>query len=153
MNKARLFENKDVLISAADVENGTISKFQEFITPEEELKSHMLVRPKTMVSHILDCIIHMKIIRILLLNKKTRYDILKNMCHFVETQWHRDCESHFSTYGEIEKYIKNDELKKYKRADVFIENINTCIELQHSYVDNDFTSRNDSYKKLGYKTI
>ena len=38
MNKARLFENKDVLISAADVENGTISKFQEFITPEEEFK-------------------------------------------------------------------------------------------------------------------
>lgn len=153
MNKARLFENKDVLISAADVENGTISKFQEFITPEEEFKVTYVSKAKNNGKPYFRLYYSYEDYKNFTDEQKTRYDILKNMCHFAETQWHRDWESHFSKYGEIEKYIKNDELKKYKRADVFIENINTCIELQHSYVDNDFTNRNDFYKKLGYKTI
>ena len=80
----------------------------------------------------------------------------KNSCsdtwhYYDKTQWHKDWQDCFPV--EEQEVILELGRKKHI-ADVFIEEQNTVIEFQHSYISpEEFKDRNDFYNSFGYKVI
>lgn len=154
MNKAKIFENDtDRLINALDIRDGKESKQHEFVDPEENFKVTYVKGAKhNGVPHFRLYMSHADYLK-LSPERKSRFDILKGMDHFAESQWHRDWEESVKHFSVLEKYIKNPKTKTYKRADAFYEEGNTTIEFQHSYTSTDFKRKNEFYTNLSINII
>ena len=154
MNKAKIFENDaDRLIEAIDIRNGKESKEHEFVDSEENFKVTYVKGAKNNGAPYFRLYMSHADYLKLTPERKTRFDILKGMNHFAETQWHKDWEESVKHFTSIEKYIKNPKTKEYKRADAYYEEAEIVIEFQHSYASFDFKLKNDFYKDLNINTI
>ena len=154
MLQAKIFgESDDRLVSALDIKKGIISKDYEFVDPEYEFKVRYVSGAKNNGAPHFRLYLSREDYKKLTPERKRKYDILCNMRHFKQSAWHREWEGKLSLHMEIEKYIKNPETNKYKRADAYYKAGNTIVELQHSYLDDDFNIRNEFYFKLGLNTV
>lgn len=154
MKEAKIFgEQSNRLVKAIDIKMGKESKNHQFVDPEYEFKVTYVNGAKNNgAPHFRLYLSHDDYLK-LTPERKTKFDILKGMNHFAESEWHKSWSDKFSSFAKIEKYIPNPETKKYKRADVYYEEANLVIELQHSYISNDFVARNNFYSILGLNTI
>lgn len=154
MLQAKIFgESDDRLISALDIKKGLISKDHEFVDPEYEFKVRYVSGAKNNGAPHFKLYLSREDYKKLTPERKKKYDILCNMRHFRQSAWHREWEGKLSIHMEIEKYLKNPETNKYKRADAYYKAGNTVVELQHSYMDDDFNARNEFYFKLDINTV
>ena len=155
MKNARLFKpDGDVeIVSAEDVLKGIVDRDSEFIDLEYNFK----------VCFVKDCKGHYGPYFRLYLSRedyqkfsddmKNRYDIIEGMRRYQESNWHRYWKGRFESECDIEKTIKSEKSKTYKRADVYCEKTNTCIEFQHSFIAMDFEERNRFYEDLGINIV
>lgn len=153
MKEALIFgEKEERLVSAMDIKNGFISKDHEFVDPEYEFKVIYVKGAKNGSMPHFRLYLSREDYNKLSPERKNKYDILRKMTYYKQSAWHSEWEEVLSHHMVIEKHIKDPETKKYKRADAFYEKGNLVVELQHSYMDNDFNVRNKFYSNLGYKT-
>lgn len=154
MNKARIHDNDiDIIVSAQEILEGKYSKNCDFVDPEYEFRVTFVKRAKNHGVPYFRLYWSLEDYQKFAPERREKYEILKGMNHFAESEWHRTWEEKVSSFSSVEKYIKNNETKKYKRADAYIEKYKLCIEFQHSYIANDFEERNEFYSKLGYKVV
>lgn len=154
MKKARLFENgEEVILSADEVKEGLYDIDSNFTDLEEKFKVQYVSSAKAGGGPYFRLYYSKEDYDKYSTEKKTRYDILKNLRHWQIGPWHRDWQDRLSEFTLIEECIKNPETGLYKFADSFYEKGNLIIELQHSFIDRDFELRNEFYKNLGYKVI
>ena len=152
MKTARLFK-EGTIVDAYDVFDGKVSKNNDFVDVEEDFRVYYCKGAKNHGRA------HFKLYyaRDEYLSwaeeKRTRYDILSKQRHYQESKWHREWEAAFKEYAEIEKTIINEETKKRKRADAYIDRLKLCLEFQHSFINYDFEERNTFYSDLGIKTV
>ena len=149
---AKLFDSEEI-VSARDVHDGKIDRKCEFVDIEDEFRVIYIKAAKANGRPHFRLYLSREDYNNLSEEKKTRYDILSKMRHYSETGWHMKWKERFLGFAEIEKYTKNEKTGKYKYADVLYEKAKTCIEIQHSFIGNDFETRNSFYKELGYRTI
>lgn len=153
MKEALIFGGKEErLVSAMDIKNGFISKDHEFVDPEYEFKVIYVKGAKNGGMPHFRLYLSREDYNKLSPERKNKYDILRKMTYYKQSAWHSEWEEVLSHHMVIEKQIKDPETKKYKKADAFYEKGNLVVELQHSYMDNDFNVRNKFYSNLGYKT-
>ncbi len=152
MEKARLHSNGEI-ISAWEVKNGEYSRSLDFVDPEYSFRVTYVTAAKDHITPYFRIYFSLEDYKKMSLEQKTRYDILREQQHNIDSKWHRDWEIAVSEFAENEKYIKDPDSQTYKRADAFCQKHNLCIEFQHSYIANSFNERNDFYSKLGYKVI
>ncbi len=155
MRYARIFKKDgDIeVVSAVDVLNGKVDKNAEFIDLEYEFKVTFVSDCKGHTGPYFRLYLSREDYEKLSDDKKTRYDILQEMRKYQESKWHQDWKAKFESTCEIEKTIKSEKNKTYKRADAYCEEINTCIEFQHSFIAMDFEERNKFYQDLGIHII
>lgn len=152
MEKARLHSSGE-FISAWQVKNGEYSRSLDFVDPEYSFRVTYVTAAKGHVTPYFRIYYSLEDYKAMSPEQKTRYDILRDQQHNIDSKWHRDWEMAVSDFAENEKYIKDPESMSYKRADAFYQEHNLCIEFQHSYIANSFNERNDFYSKFGYKVI
>lgn len=153
MDKALLFKNKK-LVNASEVEEGLISKEEEFIDIEENFKVVFVKRSidnkKAHFRYLVSKDEYLKLSE----DKKILYDFLvSSFKHKEEDEWYKSWIDKFSHFAKTNFYIKNEETNKHKFADVFIKENNLCIELEKNYIRNYFDEKNLFFSSLGYKTI
>jgi len=154
MNEARIFIDNDItIVKASDVLSGVVSKENEFINLEYEFRVIFVKSAKNHGSPYFRLYLSREDYKKFTPEQKSRYDILCDMMHLKESPWHREWKEKLNTFCSIEKTIRNTATNQCKRADAFCEESNTCVELQHSFIDNDFEERNHFYSKLGINII
>lgn len=155
MKYARLFrENEPLyLVSAEDVKNGLYSRDEEFVDPEYEFKVQFVKGAKNNGGPYFRLYYSYEEYKKLFPDRASRYEIVCNMRRFQETHWHKKWKAYMADFCDIEKYVKSPQSNKYKYADAFYKETNTCIEFQHSYIALDFEERNEFYAALGINTI
>ena len=155
MKNARLFRNNKALelVSAEDVKNGKYSRNEEFIDPEYEYKVQYVKGARNNGEPYFRLYHAYEEYKKLYPDRASRYEIVANMRRYQESAWHKKWKKNVASFCDIEKTIKNNETNKWKFADAFYEDTQTCIEFQHSYIDWDFEERNKFYSNLSIKTI
>ena len=155
MRQALLFrENHEpVLVSAEEVKNGIYSRYDEFVDPEYEFKVQFVKGARNNGGPYFRLYYSYEEYKKLYPERASRYEIVANMRKFEESAWHKKWKENVSDFCTIEKCIKNPITNKWKFADAFYDNAQTCIEFQHSYIALDFEERNEFYKDLSIKTI
>ena len=156
MKEAVLFgENKEhKIVSAEEVKNGQYSRNEEFLDPKyEEFKVQYVKGAKNKGGPYFRLYYSYDEYRKLFPDRADRYEIVANMRNYRESEWHRCWKENVSEFCSIEKCIKNPATNKWKFADAFYEDTNTCIEFQHSYINWDFEERNEFYSELSINTI
>lgn len=156
MNKALIF-NKDgsrQLVTAEEVKSGIYSRYDyEFVDPEFEFKVQFVKGSKNHGSPYFRLYYSYEDYKRLFPDRADRYAIVANMRRFEESQWHRKWKQKVSGFCEIEKCFKDNDSNKWKFADAYNPDTNTCVEFQHSYIAFDFEERNLFYSKLGINTV
>ncbi len=84
-------------------------------------------------------------------DRADKYKIVADMRKFQESPWHREWKEKLSSFCETEKYFKFE--NRWKYADAFYTDTDTCIELQHSYSGSEFEDRNEFYSALKKKIV
>ncbi len=154
MKEARIHDEIiDRIVNADDVLSGLVSKEHDFVDVEYNFRVTFVRGAKNHGGPYFRLYWSLEDYKKYSPEQKERYDILRGMSHFTESQWHRDWEAKVEEFAKIEKVIKNPKCKKYKRADAFVEKYGLCIEFQHSYIAFDFKERNEFYSNLGYKIV
>ena len=155
MKNARLFRNNKALelVSAEDVKNGKYSRNEEFIDPEYEYKVQYVKGARNNGEPYFRLYHAYEEYKKLYPDRASRYEIVANMRRYQESAWHQKWKKNVASFCDIEKTIKNYETNKWKFADAFYKDTQTCIEFQHSYIDWDFEERNKFYSNLSIKTI
>jgi len=154
MNEARIFkDNRSTVVKARDVLSGAISKENEFVDLEYEFRVIFVKSAKNNGSPYFRLYLSREDYKRLSKEQKSKYDILCEMRNLKESPWHREWKDKLKAFCSIEKTIRNIKTNQCKRADAFCEESNTCIELQHSYIANDFEERNAFYSRLGINII
>ena len=155
MKNARLFrENqKPILVSAEQVRDGLYNRYEEFVDPEYEFKVQYVKGAKNNGGPYFRLYYSYEEYKKLYPDRADRYEIVANMLHYQESEWHKRWKKNVSEFCSIEKCIKNDSTNKWKFADAFYDETKTCIEFQHSYINWDFEERNEFYSNLSIKTI
>ena len=155
MKYACLFrENEEpILVSAEDIKNGIYSKDEEFIDPEYEFRVIYVKGARNNGGPHFRLYLSREDYNKLSPKRKSRYDYLRKMRHFDDSEWHKKWKQLFSGICDIEKCIKNESNGRWKFADAFYNKTKTCIEFQHSYIAFDFEERNEFYSNLSIKTI
>lgn len=143
--------NNGRIVSAFEIRDGIVGKDYDFIDVEEEFRVNFVKAAKNQGDPYFRLYWSHEEYLAFSQDKKSRYDILKDMRHYQDGPWHRGWEEKVRPFAEIERYIKNDGI--CKRADALIRNKPVVLEFQHSFIAGDFQSRNEFYSKLGYKTI
>ena len=152
MKKARLLKD-GTIVDAIDIYEGRVNRNEDFVDVEEDFRVRYWNGAKANGRPHFKIYLSREDYKRLTPEQQTRYDILADMRHWQESPWHREWEEAFQNFAESEKRIVNPNTGKWKYADVFVKDINLCIEFQHSYINYDFEERNDFYKELGIKTI
>ena len=152
MDKARIF-GTDIEVFAQEVFDGKYSRYENFVDTEEDFRVRYWKGAKNHGKPHFKLYLSLEDYNNLTDEQKSRYEILRNQRHFQESLWHREWESKFQSFAQVEKTIKNPNTNKRKRADAFYQPTNTCIEFQHSFIDYDFEERNQFYRELGIRTI
>lgn len=159
MDKALLFKNDNdmVVVSAQEVFDGKYDRNSNFTDLEYNYRVTYVKKAKGVngkpyfriyLAHDEYLITQGK--------KTTKQEIIQNMRHFKECEWHRNWKELFSSFcgkENIEKYIKNSSINKYKLADAYNKKTNTVFEFQHSYIDFDFDDKNSFYRSLNINII
>lgn len=155
MKNALLFrENQEpILVSAEQVRDGLYNRYEEFVDPEYEFKVQYVKGAKNNGGPYFRLYYSYEEYKKLYPDKAERYEIVANMRHYQESQWHRRWKENVSDFCSIEKCIKNPDTNKWKFADAFYDKTRTCIEFQHSYINWDFEERNEFYSNLSINTI
>lgn len=155
MKYALLFkENEEsILVSADDVKKGKYSRYDEFVDPEYEFKVRYVSGARNHGGAYFRLYYSYEEYKKLYPDRATRYEIVADMRRYNECAWHKEWKSRVSDFCSIEKCIKNPYTKKYKFADAFHDETQTCVEFQHSYIAWDFEERNKFYDELSIKTI
>lgn len=156
MKFAYLFKDTDIPIrvSAQEVKEGKYDKKSEFIDAIcKEFRVQFVRGARNNGGPYFRLYYSYEDFKKLHPDRADRYQILANMWHFAESEWHRKWKENMSEFCNIEKYIKNNDTGKWKFADAFYEKTNTCIEFQHSYISSDFEKRNNFYSELKIKTV
>lgn len=155
MKNARLFKkNGDVkIVSAEDVLYDKVDRNSEFVDLEYEFKAYFVKDCKGHYGPYFRLYLSREDYQKLSQDKKTKYEIVKKMRRYQESDWHRHWKKRFEQTCEIEKTIKNEKSKTYKYADAYCRQTNTCIEFQHSFISMDFEERNKFYKELGIQIV
>lgn len=154
MKEARIHdENLERIVSADEVLAGSVSKDHDFVDVEYNFRVTFVRGAKNHGGPYFRLYWSLEDYKKYSPEQKERYDILRGMNHFAESQWHREWEEKVEGFAKTEKVIKNPETGKYKRADAFIDEHKLCIEFQHSYIAFDFRERNEFYSALGYKIV
>lgn len=154
MECAKIFsEDKSEIVTAQEVSLGIVSRDAEFVDPEEDFRVIFVSASKNGKSAHFRLYYSRQYYDSLNPERRKRYDYVRNLRHFQDSEWHQNWEAAFRPYAKTEAYVRDPESKTYKRADVYFENIKLAVEFQHSYIANDFAIRNDYYSKLGIDTI
>lgn len=155
MREARLFDDdkNPKIIKAEEVKEGKYDRYDNFIDIEEEFRVNYVSNSKGHSGPYFRLYLAREEYKKLSKNQKDRYDILRDQRRYKESPWHREWKEKLSHFCKIEKSIRNEETLKYKIADAIFEEKKTIIELQHSYIANDFEERNAHYISLGYNVI
>lgn len=155
MREARLFGgNKGpILVNAEEVKEGKYDRYENFIDIEEEFRVNYVSDSKGHGGPYFRLYLTREEYKKLSNDQKDRYDILRDQRRYKESPWHREWKEKLSPFCRIEKSIRNEETGKYKIADAIFEEKKTIVELQHSYIANDFEERNAHYSSLGYNVI
>lgn len=155
MKNALLFrENEDpILVSADEVLEGKYDRHDEFVDPNYEFRVQFVKSAKNGGGPYFRFYYSYEDYKELFPERAGKYQIVHNMRHYEESQWHETWKQHFSSFCKIEKCIKNYLTMKWKFADAYYEETKTCIEFQHSYISFDFEERNEHYSDLNIKTI
>lgn len=155
MKEALLFrENEEsILVSAEEVKDGLYSRYEEFVDPEYEFKVQFVKGARNNGAPYFRLYYSYEEYKKLYPDRADRYEIVANMRHYQESEWHRFWKEAVSDFCSIEKYIKNPNTNKWKFADAFYDKTQTCIEFQHSYIAWDFEERNEFYSALSINTI
>ena len=155
MRHALLFrENEEpVLVSAENVKNGLYRRDEEFVDPEYEFKVVFVRGARNNGRPYFRLYYSYEEYKKLYPERASRYEIVANMKHFKESEWHKHWKKLVSEFCTIERCVKNPETNKWKFADAFYEKTQTCIEFQHSYIAFDFEERNAFYKNLSINTV
>ena len=152
MFEARIFTTGEI-VSAQDVLDGKYQENENFVDVEEDFRVSFVRRAKNNGKPYFRIYYSLEDYRKLFPDRASRYEIYLKQRHFQESKWHKDWEERFDDFCETEKTISKPNSAKYKRADAYYEKTNTCIELQHSYIDYDFEDRNEFYRELGMNVI
>ena len=155
MKYALLFkENTEpILVSAEEVKNGLYNRDSEFVDPEYEFKVQFVRGSRNNGSPYFRLYYSYEEYKSLFPDRASRYEIVANMRRYDESMWHKEWKEKLSTFCSIEKHIKNTSTNKWKFADAFYDQTQTCIEFQHSYIALDFEERNAFYSKISINTI
>lgn len=158
MDKALLFYNGEpILVSAKDVLEGKYPRDSEFVDVEYPVyKVRFICAGKPLRGEEIG-IPYFRLYysyedyKRLYPDRADKYEIVADMRRFQESQWHKEWKEKLSPFCEIEKYFKFE--SRWKYADAFYTDANTCIELQHSYASFEFEDRNEFYAALKKKMI
>ena len=156
MNKALIFDKDGVstLVTAEEVKAGIYDPSEyEFVDPEYEFKVQFVRGSKNNGSPYFRLYYSYEDYKKLYPDRADRYEIVANMRRYYESLWHKTWKARVGSFCEIEKYTKDPDANKWKYADAFNPDTNTCIEFQHSYIALDFEERNDFYSNLGINVI
>lgn len=154
MRYAKIFgENEERLIDALDIKNGIESKKHQFVDPEYEFRVDYVSGSKNNGNPYFRLYYSKKDYLKFSEERKRKYDILSGMKHVKESHWHKNWKNKLQDFMEIEKYVKNPKTNKYKYADGYYKDGSLVVELQHSYIDNDFDARNDFYKSMDLTVV
>ncbi len=155
MKTARIFRDNEepINVSAEDVKNELYSRDTQFVDPKYEQKVQYVCRAKNNGGPYFRLYISYEDYKRMYPDRPSREDFLMFKRRFYETQWHQEWKNKFSHFCKIEKYIKNHKTNKWKYADAFYEETQTCIEFQHSYIAMDFEKRNEFYSELSIDTV
>lgn len=158
MDRALLFrEGKPVLVTAQEVLDGKYSKDAEYVDAEYPEYKVSFVRagkpPKGEMfgTPYFRLYYSYEDYKELFPDRADKYEIVCDMRRYQETKWHREWKEKLSPFCETEKYFKHNE--RWKFADAYCPDTDTCIELQHSYTSSEFDDRNKFYKALGKKMV
>ena len=158
MDKALLFfEGKPILGSAKEVLDGKYSRESEFVDaeyPEYKVRFIRAGKPahgEEIGTPYFRLYYSYEEYKKRYPDRADKYEIVADMRRFQESQWHREWKEKLSSFCATEKYFKYE--NRWKYADAFYENIDTCIELQHSYTSFEFEDRNKFYAVLKKKMI
>ena len=155
MKKALLFrENHEpVLVSAEEVRDGMYNRYEEFVDPEYEFKVQFVKGARNNGAPYFRFYYSYEEYKKLYPGRASRYEIVADMRRYKESEWHQKWKANVSDFCSIEKCIKNSYTNKWKFADAFYNETQTCIEFQHSYIAWDFEERNKIYADLSINTI
>ncbi len=158
MQKARLFYNgEDIIVTAEEVLNGMYDRSAEFVDaeyPEYRVRfvsSSKCRKGETIGIPYFRLYYSYEQYKSLYPDRADKYEMVANMRHVQESEWHLGWKAKVSSFCDIEKYFVID--KKRRFADAFNPITNTCIEFQHSYASKEFEDRNVFYSSLGMKMI
>ena len=155
MNTALIFKDgAPILVTAEEVLSGKYGRYEyEFVDPEFEFKVEFVFGAKGGGGPYFRFYYSYEDYKRLFPDHADRYQIVANMRRFQECKWHRTWKEKCAGFCEIEKWVKNPKTGKYKFADAFYSELNTCIEFQHSYIAFDFEERNRFYADLGIRIV
>lgn len=137
-----------------DVKNGLYSRDDfEFVDPEYEFKVRYVQGAKNHGDPYFRLYYSYEDYKKLFPDRADKYAFVSNMRRYDESRWHKGWKIKVSDFCETEKYIKDPIANKWKYADAFNPNTNTCIEFQHSYIADDFEERNEFYSNLGINIV
>ena len=158
MDKALLFnEREPVLVTAEDILDGKYPRDSEFVDVEyPDYKVKFICAGKPMAGEEVGkpyfrLYYSYEEYKRLYPDRADKYAIVANMRRFQESQWHREWKDKLSSFCETEKYFKTG--SRWKFADAYNEEHDTCVELQHSYASSEFEDRNKFYSSLNKKII
>lgn len=154
MREALLFKSGEkILVTAEEVKSGKYGLNCEFVDPEYEFKVNYVKGAKNNGGPYFRFYYSLEDYKRMFPERAGKYQMVKDQRRYDETVWHKKWKDLFKDTCKIEKYIKNEKTNRYKYADAYNKSTNTVIELQHSYIDDEFEERNKFYSEMGIRTV
>ena len=155
MKHALLFREGEnpILVSAEDIKNGLYNRKDQFVDPDYEFRVQYVSSGKNHSGPYFRYYYSYEDYKRLYPDRADRYKIVLNMRRYQESQWHMKWKNNVADFCELEKCIRNSDTQKWKFADAYFIESNTCFEFQHSYIAWDFEDRNTFYSNLGINTV